>query len=139
MASTQTALVRLPAASAAPIRRRRSSRPARRKGHGPSPTTIRTKHTTKTLALGGLSSLAFGLLQKNLDLPSIANVPDTLLYGAIGVVGGVLLKSDTMIQCASGPFFAGLHRVGTSGFNVQAGDTLSGEFDEVVSGDFDDV
>lgn len=141
MASTQTALVRIPTASTAPIQRRRSGGRRSRKKGGVSPAAIKDRQQTRTLCLGGLSSVAFGLLQRNMNLPSLENVPDTLLYGAIGTLGGVLLKSPTLVQCASGPLFAGLHRIGARGFQpAPAGEEqLQGEFDEVVSGDFDDL
>lgn len=141
MASKTTAIV--PIRVAAPVARRRSSGGVRRRApkhnKGSSPANIKAKARTRTLALGSLGAFAFGLVKKEgIDLPSVANVPDTLTYGVIGAVAGYLLKSDTLTQLSMGPLFTGLNHLGQQGFG-QGSVQLGGEFGDVVSGEFDNL
>jgi hypothetical protein len=135
----------VPVQSRAPIQRRRSGGGGRRRrGKGVSTANIKARARTKTLALGSLGAFGFGLLQEKMGgtgtgtgLPSVEGIPDTLVYGGIGTVAGVLLKSDTLTQISMGPLFAGLHHLGRKGFSPEG--VALGEDDTAVEGEFDSV
>lgn len=122
--------------------RRRSRAPAKRRatGGGASPARKAEAVRTRTLTLGGLTAFGFGLLQSKVALPSIPNVPDSLTYGTVGLALGLMTKSTTLVQCSTGPFFAGCHNIALHGFSDEVGaddsDETAGEFDE-TAGEFD--
>lgn len=130
-------------------RRRSNSGTFRRvqRSSGPSPKAIRNRSRTRMLTLGGATAAAFGLLQSKLNLPSIQGIPDSLTYGAGALAVGLITDSETLMNCATGPFFAGLHNVALNGVGSTAvgyddGDEMAGEFDEIAgveSSDFADL
>jgi hypothetical protein len=109
------------------------------------------------MALGGISALVFGLIQRKVKLPGIPGVPNSLTYGAGTAAIAVVAKSDKLLKIATGPLFAGLHNIGLRGLggDTVAGygddDQVAGEFDspdqtagefdreEVTAGEFDDL
>jgi len=131
---------------ARPSRRARAGRIIRRvgraarKGAGMTVARLKEKQQSRTLLIGGGTALAFGLIQRNVKLPGIKGLPNSLLYGASGVALGLLAKSDVIVKASTGPLFAGLHNIGK---NFPDADTISGtvagEFEDVAAGDFDDL
>lgn len=106
---------------------------------------FKEKQQSKHLLLGGAGAVGFGLVQRNVELPGIKGVPNSLTYGAAGVAAGVLMRSDALVKVSTGPFFAGLHNIAKA---FPKAETVSGEYDrtegefdreEVGAGDFDDV
>jgi hypothetical protein len=87
------------------------------------------------MALGGISALVFGLIQRKVKLPGIPGVPNSLTYGAGTAAIAVVAKSDKLLKIATGPLFAGLHNIGLRGLG---GDTVAGYGDDdQVAGEFD--
>ena len=152
-ARTQTIVLAQPNKRAAPARRSSGGRRRRARSGGSSPARIRERQTTQSLAYGGITALLFGLMQRNVKLPGIKGVPNSLTYGTGAAAAAVLMKSDKLLKCASGPLFAGLHNIGLRGFDGDVvagedGDETAGEFDEtagefdreeVTAGEFDDL
>lgn len=116
---------------------RRNAR--RRRNGGASPARVRERQNMGTMAYGGISALLFGLLQRNVKLPGIENVPNSLTYGLGGAVAGVVLKSDKLLKVATGPLFAGLHSIGLRGLSPK--DSVAGEWDgdDTTAGEWDDT
>ena len=135
-ARTQTIVLAQPNKRAAPARRSGGfRRRSRGKKSGTSPARAREKHTTQTLAFGGIAAVVFGLIQRKVKLPGIPGVPNSLTYGAGAAAVAVVAKSDKLLKIATGPLFAGLHNIGLRGLG---GDTVAGEWDgDSVAGEFD--
>lgn len=102
------------------------------------------------MTLGGVTALAFGLIQRKVKLPGIPGVPNSLTYGAGTAAVAVIAKSDKLLKMAFGPLCAGLHNIGLRGlggdtvageWDETSGDEAAGEFDqqEVTAGEFDDL
>lgn len=126
----------VPVQKAAPIRRRSGG--GGKKKHKVQPAAIKSRARSRTLALGSVGAFAFGLIQEKWEgLPSVEGIPDTLVYGGIGTVAGLLTRSDTLTQLSMGPLFAGLHHIGRKGFTKEAVEL--GADDEAVEGEFDSV
>lgn len=142
MATRTTANVPARRARRAPTKRKQKS-----SNLASSPQRIKEKVRLRTLGFGGATAFAFGFLQSKINLWSIPNVPDSLTYGTAGIALGLVMKSDTVVQAATGPFFAGLHNIALHGFSDVVGgefdnsETVAGEFDnpETVAGEFDTV
>lgn len=138
-----------------PRRRRSSGKRRSNKRGGTSPAKQRDRQNTKTLTLGGVTALAFGLIQRNVKLPGIPGVPNSLTYGAGLAAVGIVAKSDPLLKMSCGPLFAGLHNIGLRGIGADnvageddetaglfdEGDQTAGLFDqeEVTAGDFEDL
>lgn len=86
------------------------------------------------MALGGISALVFGLIQRKVKLPGIPGVPNSLTYGAGGAAVAIVAKSDKLLKIATGPLFAGLHNIGLRGLGA---DTVAGEWDDTTAGEWD--
>lgn len=144
LAKRSVTIVPVQTGRAAPVRHRRSGGGGRGKKHKIQPAAIKQRARTRTLALGSVGAFGFGLIQEKWEgLPSVEGIPDTLVYGGIGTVAGLLLRSDTLTQLSMGPLFAGMHHIGRKGFTdaaVQLGedDSVQGEFDS-VQGEFDRI
>jgi len=153
-ARTQTIVVAQPNRRAAPARRSSGGGRRRRAARGgASPARAREKQNTQTIALGGISALVFGLIQRKVKLPGIPGVPNSLTYGAGAAAVAVVAKSDKLLKLSTGPLFAGLHNIGLRGLgadNVAGewddttagewdGDNTAGEQEEVTAGEFDDL
>jgi len=134
-ARTQTIVVAQPNRRAAPARRSSGGGRRRRAGrrNGASPARARERQNTQTIALGGISALVFGLIQRKVKLPGIPGVPNSLTYGAGAAAVAVVAKSDKLLKMATGPLFAGLHNIGQRGLGM---DNVAGEWDE-SAGEFD--
>lgn len=149
-AGKQIVMVQAPRARRSVGRRlARSARRAVRKG-GVSIARLKEKQTVRTLGLGGMAALGFGILQKNVKLPGLEGVPNSLTYGTVAVATGVIAKSDVILKLGTGPFFAGLHNIGLKGIgkaetlsgeddDATEGESAAGEFEDVAAGEFDDV
>jgi len=133
-ARTQTIVVAQP--RRAPAARRSGGGVRRRRGArgGASPARARERQNTQTFALGGISALVFGLIQRKVKLPGIPGVPNSLTYGAGTAAVAVIAKSDKLLKISAGPLFAGLHNIGLRGLG---GDTVAGEWDDTTAGEFD--
>lgn len=123
-------------------RRRRTSGTFRRRTGGPSPAAVRNRARTRLLTLGGAGAAVFGFIQSKVNLPGIPGLPDSLTYGTGGLAIGLFTGSETLLNIATGPFFAGLHNIALNGVGDKVGgeeDETAGEFDDVAGGEFDDV
>lgn len=94
------------------------------------------------ITVGSVSSLAWGLLQRNVKLPGIDGVPNSLTYGAGTIAVGMFAGSNLLVQAGFGPLCAGLHTIGLKGLkgDKTPEDTTGGEFDalpETTGGEFD--
>lgn len=118
-----------------------------------SAAAVRQKANIQMISVGGITAAAFGLLQRNVKLPAIEGVPNTLTYGAGTVALGAFTGSNLILQAGTGPLFAGLHRLGYRGLRgdkkpedetggefdrLGPGDATEGEFEDVAAGEFDD-
>lgn len=88
------------------------------------------------MALGGISALVFGLIQRKVKLPGIPGVPNSLTYGAGGAAVAIVAKSDKLLKIATGPLFAGLHNIGLRGLGA---DNVAGEWDDQTAGEWDNT
>lgn len=103
---------------------------------------FKERQQSRGLLLGSCGAVGFGLVQRNVQLPGLEGVPNSLTYGAAGVAAGVLMRSDTLVKVATGPFFAGLHNISKAFPKAEKiSGTVGGEFDreEIGAGDFEDV
>lgn len=120
---------------------------------GISAAAVRQKANAQMIAVGGVSAAGFGLLQRNVKLPAIEGLPNTLTYGGAAVALGIFTGSNLLLQIGTGPLFAGFHRLGYRGLKgdkspedatggeydrLPPGDATEGEFEDVASGEFDD-
>lgn len=133
-ARTQTIVVAQPNRRAAPARRSSGRRNIRRARGGASPARARERQNTQTMALGGISALVFGLIQRKVKLPGIPGVPNSLTYGAGGAAVAIVAKSDKLLKISTGPLFAGLHNIGLRGLGA---DNVAGEWDDQTAGEWD--
>jgi hypothetical protein len=109
-----------------------------RAARGVSTRAIKDKARTKTLAIGGVTALGFGVLQSQVTLPAIKGVPNSLTYGGTALAIGLITGSDFLTNAAMGPCFAGLHNVGLNGFSGTSVAGTNDVFPE-IAGDFDDL
>lgn len=130
----QTIVLAQPNRRAAPARRSSGGGRRRRARNGASPARARERQNTQTFALGGISALVFGLIQRKVKLPGIPGVPNSLTYGAGTAAVAVIAKSDKLLKLSAGPLFAGLHNIGLRGLGA---DTVAGEWDDTTAGEFD--
>lgn len=148
MAAARTIVVTAPRRAARAVRRggRAIRRGAQRAGQ--SIARLKEKEKVRTLGLGGLAAVGFGILQKNVKLPGLSGIPNSLTYGTVAVATGVLAKSDVILRLGTGPFFAGLHNIAikdfgkadtVSGYIDSGSEEAAGDFEDVAAGEFDDT